>query len=165
MKSILFVCTGNIFRSLVAEYAMKARLVPDVGYVVGSAGTEGLPQALHPLISTSLRERGADPSTHVPRRLTRELLLGADLVVAMGLDHRHFIRHVYGRDVLLFNQICYQKEEPVLDVKEAIPNWRENLPAARDYTLSVIDYIWESMPLFLERVPEVLTGPKLWVKS
>ena len=26
MPSILFVCTGNIFRSMTAEYALKARL-------------------------------------------------------------------------------------------------------------------------------------------
>jgi hypothetical protein len=28
MPSILFVCTGNILRSLIAEYALKARLDP-----------------------------------------------------------------------------------------------------------------------------------------
>jgi hypothetical protein len=78
----------------------------------------------------------------------------------MGLNHRTFIRHVYGRETLLFNQVCYQREEPILDVGEAIPNWRENLPAARDYTLSVIDYIWEAMPILQERLPELLAEPE-----
>ena len=29
MPSIMFVCTGNIFRSMTAEYALKARLAHD----------------------------------------------------------------------------------------------------------------------------------------
>lgn len=161
MRSILFVCTGNIFRSLVAEYALKARLRPEAPYAVRSAGIEGLPQPVHPLICSRLLEKGADASAHVPRRLTREHLLAADLVVAMGLNHRSFIRYVYGREALLFNQVCYRKEEPVLDVGEAVPNWRENLPAARDYMLSVIDYIWEAMPIFLQRMPEIIVPSRM----
>lgn len=39
-RSILFVCTGNIFRSLVAEYALKRYLGPQGLYCVGSARIE-----------------------------------------------------------------------------------------------------------------------------
>lgn len=155
MKSILFICTGNVFRSLVAEYALKARLGPESRCLVGSAGIEALPQPVHPLIRDRLREKGVDPAAHVQRKLTRELLEGVDLAVAMGLDHRDFIRRHFDRDVLLFNQVCYEKEDPVLDIHEAIADWRNNLEAARDYTLSVIDYIWDAMPAFLARVPHL----------
>ncbi len=155
VKSILFICTGNIFRSLVAEYALKARLGPESGYVVGSAGIEALPQSMLPLICDRLREKGADPSTHVQRKLTHELLECTGLAVAMGLNHREFIRQHFGREVLLFNQVCYQQEEPVLDIHEAIPDWQNNMQAARTYALSVIDYIWDAMPTFLARIPHV----------
>lgn len=155
VKSILFICTGNIFRSLVAEYALKARLGPGFGYLVGSAGIEAVPQAMPPLICDRLRERGADPSSHVQRKLTRGLLDRADLAVAMGVDHRDFIRRHFDREALLFNQVCYQKEESVLDIHEAIPDWPTNLEAARDYALSVVDYIWEAMPAFLARIPRL----------
>ncbi len=155
MKSILFVCTGNVFRSLVAEYALKARLGLDSGYIVGSAGTEAPPQPVHPLVMDCLLEKGADPSPHVPRKLTQELLNGADIPVAMGLDHREFIRKKFDRDVLLFNQICCQKEEPILDVHEAMPNWPVSPEAARSYVVSVIDYIWNAMPAFLARIPHL----------
>jgi protein-tyrosine phosphatase len=155
VKSILFICTGNIFRSMVAEYALKARLGPAAGYAVGSAGIEALPQPMHPLIRDYLHEKGADPAAHVPRRLTSELLDSTDLAVAMGLDHREFIRRRFQRDVLLFNQVCYQKEESVLDVHEAIPDWPANMKTVRSYTLSVIDYIWDSMPAFLARLPHL----------
>ncbi|TLY30918.1 MAG: hypothetical protein E6K63_00100 [Nitrospirae bacterium] len=152
VKSILFICTGNVFRSLAAEYALKARLRPDSGYVVASAGIEALPQPVHPLVRNCLLEKGVDPMPHVPRRLTRELLHGADIPVAMGLDHREFIRKHFHRDVPLFNQICYQKEEPILDIHEVMPGWPPNREAARDYVISTIAYIWDAMPTFLARL-------------
>jgi protein-tyrosine phosphatase len=149
VNSILFICTGNIFRSLVAEYALKAALRSAPRIVVGSAGIQALPQPMHPLIRERLLSKGADPSSHVQRKLTRELLEGSDLPVAMGLDHQEFVRLQFDRDVLLFNQICYQRADPVLDVHEAIPDWHLREDAARAYALSLVDYIWDSMPSFL----------------
>lgn len=110
-----------------------------------------------------MREKGADLSRHVQRRLTQELLERTDLVVAMGLDHQEFIRRNFGREVLLFNQVCFQTEEPILDVHEAVPQWDLNLVAARDHMLSVIDYIWNATPAFLARLPHLSlppTGPR-----
>lgn len=152
MKSILFVCTGNIFRSVVAEYAVKARIEPDLRAMIGSAGIEAQPQPLHPLIRARLLEKGVDPSAHRQRRVTRALLDRADLVVAMGFDHRDALRRSFGREAWLFNQVCYQREEPILDLHEAIPDWQQHLDAARAYVLSVVDYIWDAMPAFLSRV-------------
>lgn len=155
MTSILFVCTGNVFRSLVAEQALRASAGTGGGYLAGSAGIEAKPQPVHPLVRGRLLEKGADPSGHVQRKLTDDLLAGADVVVAMGRDHQEFIRRHFGREVPLFNQICYQRDEPVLDVGEVIPDWERNQEAARAYTLWVIDYIWEAMPAFLARVGRV----------
>ena len=42
-QSVLFVCTGNIFRSVTAEYALKIRLGGDTSCVVGSAGSTSSP--------------------------------------------------------------------------------------------------------------------------
>ncbi|MEP6888841.1 MAG: hypothetical protein ABI945_11055 [Nitrospirales bacterium] len=154
MTSILFICSGNIFRSMVAEYALKSLLGPSSPYIVGSAGTEALPQHIHPLIRERLLVRGSDPSNHIQRKLTQELLNGVTLPVAMGLNHRDCIRQNFNRDVRLFNEICFQKCEPILDLHEAIPDWQVNLEASRDYVLSVIDYIWRTMPIFLASLPE-----------
>jgi len=155
VKSILFICTGNIFRSMVAEYALKALLGPEPGYAIGSAGIEAVPQRMHALIRDRLLEKGVDPSGHVQRKLTQDLLDRTHVPVAMGLDHREYIRRQFNRDVLLFNEICFQKPEPILDVHEAIPDWQANLHAARAYALSVIDHIWDAMPTFLARLPHV----------
>lgn len=154
--SILFVCTGNVFRSLVAERALRARLGSGSGCLVGSAGIEARLQPVHPLVVERLRGKGADPSDHVQRKLTGELTAGAGLVVAMGLDHRDFIRRHFDRDAPLFNDLCYRKQEPVLDVGETVPDWERNAEAARAYTLWVIDYLWEAMPAFLARMDRFL---------
>jgi len=153
MKSVLFICTGNVFRSVTAEYALRTRMGPDMRLLVGSAGIEARPQALHPMIIEYLRAKGADPSAHVQRKLTRELLESVDLAVAMGFDHRDFVREQFGRDVPLFNQVCLEKAEPVLDVHEAIPDWQSNMDQARAYVQSVVDHIWESTPALLARLP------------
>jgi protein-tyrosine phosphatase len=154
MKTILFICTGNIFRSMVAEYALKSCLGPSSPYLAGSAGIDAIPQSIHPLIREHLLTKGSDPSHHVQRKLTQQLLDEVTLPVAMGLNHREFIRQTFNRDVLLFNEICYQKCEPILDLHEAIPDWHLNLEASRDYVISVIDYIWDAMPIFLATLPE-----------
>lgn len=153
MKSILFICTGNVFRSVTAEYALKARLGPEMRLTVGSAGTVGTPQPLHPMILDYLRAKGADPSAHVPRKLTRELLEDVDLAVAMSLDHRDFIKAQFGREVPLFNQVCFEREEPVLDLHEVMPDWASDMDAARAYVQSVVDHIWASAPVLLARLP------------
>lgn len=147
MMSILFVCTGNIFRSVAAEYALKAALGQDGRYRVGSAGIAATPQPMHPLIHARLRDKGADPSRHVQRRLTEALLDSTDVLIAMGLDHREFIRRRFGREALLFNQLCHGVEESVLDIHEAVPDFARNLDAAFAYAARAIDHIWDSAPL------------------
>ncbi len=123
--------------------------------IVGSAGIEAKPQPLHPMIVEYLCAKGADPSAHVQRRLTRELLESVDFAIAMGLDHREFIRKQFGRDVPLFNQVCLGREEPVLDVHEVMPDWASDMDAARAYVQSVVDHIWESAPVLLTRLPRL----------
>jgi protein-tyrosine phosphatase len=154
MTSILFICSGNIFRSMVAEYALKSLLGHSSPYIVGSAGIEALPATIHPVILDRLLTRGSDPSNHVQRKLTQDLLDEVTLPVAMGLNHHEFIRQHFNRDILLFNEICFQKRESILDLHEAIPDWQRNLDAAHEYVISAIDYIWDAMPTFLTTLPE-----------
>ena len=105
LESVLFVCTGNIFRSMTAEYALKIRLGTNTSCVVSSAGIDAKSQSIHDWVQSRLRAKGADPTTHVPRQLTKELVEAADLIVAMGRDHQVFVREQFGRDVPLFNHL------------------------------------------------------------
>ncbi len=55
---VLFVCTGNIARSQMAEGLARALAVP--GVEVASAGTKPNPKGVHPFAVEVLRERGLD---------------------------------------------------------------------------------------------------------
>lgn len=86
---VLFVCTGNLCRSPIAEALLRARLgergVDDV--VVSSAGTMGFAAAATRDAARAAAELGGDLSEHRARRLDPGVVESADLVVAMTADH------------------------------------------------------------------------------
>ena len=155
VRSILFVCTGNIFRSLAAEYALKQYLGPQGLYCVGSAGIEAKPQSIHPIVRARLLERGADPVGHIQRKLTQSLLDEAGCVVAMGRDHQEAVQRLFGLSIPLFNQLCFERDEPILDVHEALPDWEGNEAQIQAYVISVVDHIGDAIPHFAARLPHL----------
>lgn len=156
VQSVLFVCTGNVFRSMAAEYAMRAQLGRQSSYRVESAGIEAKANPIHPVISKRLIQKGTDPSAHIPQRLTRKLIDQNDLIIAMGLGHREFIRKQFGLNVPLFNEVSFGEETPILDLHEALPDWERDIDEARAYVESVIDHIWESIPALTAQLPHFL---------
>jgi len=77
----LLVCTGNVFRSPVAEQITR-RLLGDSGINVESAGIldyDGPP--LPPEILELARRYGVDLSLHKPRRVSAEMTDVADLIL------------------------------------------------------------------------------------
>ncbi|MEV0202177.1 hypothetical protein [Nonomuraea sp. NPDC050691] len=84
---ILFVCTGNICRSPLAERLARAAL--GTGFVVESAGTRAASGMRMPeQARRALLRLGGDPSGFVSRPLTAGLVAGADLVLAATVAHR-----------------------------------------------------------------------------
>jgi len=134
-----------------AEYALKAGLGRSTACAVGSAGIDAKPQPVHAWVQTRLREKGADPTTHIQRQITKELVEATDLVIAMGRDHQLYVREQFGRNVPLFNQVCFGDDRPILDLHEVIPDWQTDLERARAYVWSVIDLIWAMAPTLLAR--------------
>ena len=149
LQSVLFVCTANIFRSVTAEYALKAGLGAGASCAVRSAGIDATPQSVHVWVQTRLRQKGVDPTTHVQRQLTKELVDAADLIIAMGRDHQVFVREQFGRYIPLFNQVCLGHDKPILDLHEVMPDWETDLERARAHVWSVIDMIWAAAPALL----------------
>jgi protein-tyrosine phosphatase len=157
MQSILFVCTGNIFRSLTAEYALKARLDPNSPIRMSSAGTVALLQQMHPDVRAYLERRGVDPSLHQQRRVFAELLRASDLVIAMSMDHQAILVDTFQYCAPLFNEVCHEKSDPLLDVWKAVPTWETDLDAARHYAFQVMEYGWASIPYLLQNLGTYLT--------
>jgi protein-tyrosine phosphatase len=86
---VLFVCTGNICRSPAAERLFRARLADPGDIAVSSAGTKGL--SGYPIDGPSalaLEELGIGTDGHSARRLDKEMLRSADLVLTAATEHR-----------------------------------------------------------------------------
>ncbi len=96
---LLFVCTGNLCRSPVAERLVLARATrsladsPELSHVeVLSAGvhaTDG--ERMDPHSAQALTTLGGDPGDFASQRLTAELTRAADLVLTMTRGHRQAV--------------------------------------------------------------------------
>ena len=144
MSHVIFVCTGNTFRSMTAEFALRS--TPGHQLVASSAGTIARPHRVHPVLIAMLAERGVDCGMHRQTKLETQMASSSHLLVAMGRDHQAYIWHQFGRYTPLFNALAYRTREPVLDLHEAIPDWKERPQAAREYVRKVITHIWDGMP-------------------
>jgi RpiB/LacA/LacB family sugar-phosphate isomerase len=96
MKTILFLCTGNVCRSPMAEglfrHAVKGRgefriLSAGIGAVDGDLPTHHSVQAM--------REIGIDISAQRSRALTAELVRSADLILGMTHSHTDTVALLY----------------------------------------------------------------------
>ncbi|HMP76819.1 MAG TPA: ribose 5-phosphate isomerase B [Kiritimatiellia bacterium] len=94
--NILFVCTGNICRSPMAEAIFRHRLGDRPGWTVGSAGVaagRGLPASGEAV--RALKEWGVDLSKHKSRPLTGALVDAADWIIVMTDGHAQVVKAVF----------------------------------------------------------------------
>ena len=94
MPSVLFICTGNMFRSQIAEAVFRDQLQRDglSGWTVSSAGTWTAPGQPPPRVTLELaRSLGLDLSGHLTRLVDAPMLESADVVLAMASGHKEAI--------------------------------------------------------------------------
>ena len=77
--NVLFVCTANGGRSVIAERLLLRE--SDGRHAARSAGSKP-GTTVHPQVVEALAEIGIDASDHVPRKLDEEAIGWADVVVA-----------------------------------------------------------------------------------
>ena len=103
MIKILFVCNGNICRSPMAEYVMKA-LVTKAGlknqFVIDSAATsrEELGNPVYPPARRKLAERGIECNGHAARQLRSEDYEQYDLLIGMDMANIRNMKRICGGD-------------------------------------------------------------------
>ena len=121
---ILFVCTGNVCRSPLAE-AYFRRFAPFYGLSsveVASAGISPLEgQGVEEEARRLSQEMGFDLSNHRARQLSEELIKDADLVLVMERGQRELLSSLFPqyRDrVKLLSCLLYTSPSP-RDVEES----------------------------------------------
>ncbi|HTM60176.1 MAG TPA: hypothetical protein VL199_07425 [Burkholderiales bacterium] len=148
---IVFVCTGNIFRSLTAEYALRRELGP--GIAVSSAGTDDYPHLVRPNVREYLLTKGLDVRAHKRRTVTREILGGAELVVAMSTDHQRYLREKFALEAPVFLEACGGKCEALPDIEEVVLDYRTNTAAVDAHVRKTIDTIIDLTPRLAASLP------------
>jgi protein-tyrosine phosphatase len=122
MKTVLFLCTGNYYRSRFAEELFNHH-AEGLGWIAQSRGLaleRGVhnigpisPYALHALTEMAVTARGAD---RFPQDCTADDLAGADLVVAVKeAEHRPLMRERFPD---WEHRLDYWN---ILDIEDALP--------------------------------------------
>jgi protein-tyrosine phosphatase len=112
-QNILIVCIGNICRSPMAEALFK-QACPEKH--ISSAGLEGLvghPADRHAV--ECMDEEGVDISTHIARRLDADMLIRADLVLAMTSQQVKAIEERWGFSKGKVFRLCHWSDQGIAD--------------------------------------------------
>ncbi|MEU3220874.1 low molecular weight phosphatase family protein [Streptomyces sp. NPDC006971] len=89
MTRVLFVCTGNVHRSVLAERLLAARLPSGSAVRPESAGTEAWPRpGMESSTRAVLEKLGGDGTGFTARLLTAQLVEEAALVLGLAIEHR-----------------------------------------------------------------------------
>ena len=156
IQRLLFVCTGNIFRSLTADVALRSLLAARGDIHVSSAGTVDYPHAVRPYTREYLLSKGFDVSEHQRRSLTRAIMDESHLVVAMSTDHQAAIRERFGREVPLYLEVCGEAAEWLPDIEDVIPDYQTNRVAVEAHVRSTIDRIVGLAPRMAENLDTLM---------
>ncbi len=154
--TVLFVCTGNIFRSLTADFALRQLLAHRGDIHVSSAGTEDYPHVVRPRVRDYLLAKGFDVSAHRRRTLTQALLDQSDLVVAMSTDHQELIRNRFSRQVPVFLEACGEPAARLPDIEDVVLDWETNKAAVEAHVRATIDRIIAIAPRMAENIDTLI---------
>jgi len=89
---ILFVCTGNICRSPMAEHYLK-KIIEEkgLGFRVSSAGFLNSDVNISPHSYEVMKKDGIDASKHISTQINRELIADSWLILTMTEEHKQNI--------------------------------------------------------------------------
>jgi protein-tyrosine-phosphatase/diadenosine tetraphosphate (Ap4A) HIT family hydrolase len=148
-KSILFVCTGNVFRSLIAEQLFKKFLQDQKikNWKVSSAGIIAKKESIDPKTLEALKKLGIKKINHKQKKLTNKILNDFDIVVAMAENHLNFINTKSNfKKVLLFNDLAINEKSSIWDINDEVKNYQKNRPAVEKKIEKTAQEIFKKIP-------------------
>lgn len=147
---VLFVCTGNIFRSMSAEYCLRDYMQKNNlnGVTTASAGIHAHPEPVHPVVKGTLEGYGIDISPHKQTKLNQEMMDEHDIVIAMAQNHVDFIKENFGAEVPLYNEIIGKGKTSVIDACDEFDLNEDDLFGDKvgHYIQEIVEYIHDSVP-------------------
>jgi RpiB/LacA/LacB family sugar-phosphate isomerase len=157
MKTILFLCTGNVCRSPMAEGLFRAAVAGRGQFRILSAGLGALDgQAPTPHSVRAMRELGLDISGQRSRRLTAELVRSADYIFGMTHGHVETVALMYPKmaeKTFLLREFDENLETYEKDISDPIGGSYQVYVNCRDQ----IEQGIASLIIFMEQ-HQILTG-------
>ena len=153
--SVLFVCTGNICRSPLAEFLFKdfvAREGTAGSFRIGSAGTYALNgNTATREAQSAARQWGLDISSHRAREVSHRLMDESDYVLGMTRQHcLELLREFPGHENKIYLALLFPREFELerlegIDVPDPI-----GLPV--DYYAQVLDMLSPALPRIMNGI-------------
>ncbi len=135
---VIFVCTGNICRSPMAERVARKRAADeglDVRFTSAGISDEEWRSPIDPRAQRVLRRAGYDPTNHVAHRITDADAASADLLIALDNGHLSRLTRLYpSADVRLLTSF-----DPAVPAGTGVVDPWYGDDAGFDVTLDVIE--------------------------
>ncbi|MFA6392012.1 MAG: hypothetical protein WCW66_04670 [Patescibacteria group bacterium] len=147
---VLFVCSDNFGRSLIAEYLLKDWLSKNNRFdiEVSSCGTDA--DSNTSFFSQEhlkkLMEMGIDTSGHKRTQVTKGLLDKRDVVIAMADNHQEYLKKYFNVTAPLFNELCNNEKS---SIRISPPGTDEKIPGRM---IEIVDYINQSIPRLISAI-------------
>ena len=158
MIKILFVCTGNVFRSMIAEKCLNNYLIKNniKEFEVDSAGIDPIPQKPQKATIERLSFYNIKIN-HKYKKINQNLVDNNDIIIAMNINHQKYIKEKFGFDAPLFNELISNNKEGILDFEEYDPNIidlndKKKKKEIQKYAYFLVDYVYNSIPKLMANI-------------
>lgn len=176
-KNVMFICSGNVFRSASAEHLLRQYVGDSSDYKFSSSGTKvdwdrdlkNLGNHVHPAVIEHMQnmyDLDLSYPNHTPRFYHPGLIEQdeVDLIVAMHGEHYRFLKADQDDGdididipIVYYNEVVKGYQHGVLDVTDVFPNPEERPQAAvRSFIETQLDYIAATVPQFHDNLPQFL---------
>ena len=161
--NVLFVCTGNKFRSPSAEYLLRKYLSKndEKNINVKSAGTITNPGKVRLAMKKALATYNIDIRSHKQTKLSKELIDWSDVIIAMADYNQKFIADTFSTQSYLYNELTTSGFGSINDVEDALsPSDRTKKNISKHVT-KIIQYIHDSIPEIAKSLQEKTNNIKV----